>query len=89
MTATKLAAARDPRSQGKKLQEIAETLSVSMSTLTRALGPRTGKPAPPAFRTVVKSAPPAISATPVLEYLVDMKITPSSHVKGATMRMLA
>jgi hypothetical protein len=45
MTATKLAAARDLRRQGKKLQEIAETLSVSMSTLIRALGPRTGKPA--------------------------------------------
>lgn len=45
MTATKLAATRDLRSQGEKLQEIAETLSVSMSTLTRALGPRTGKPA--------------------------------------------
>lgn len=45
MTPTKLAAAKDLRGQGKKLQEIAETLSVSMSTLTRALGPRTGKPA--------------------------------------------
>jgi DNA invertase Pin-like site-specific DNA recombinase len=39
MTATKLAAAKDLRRQGKKLHEIAETL-------TRALGPRTGKPAP-------------------------------------------
>lgn len=46
MTATKLAAAKDLRRQGKKLQEIAETLSVSMSTLTRALGPRPGKSAP-------------------------------------------
>lgn len=46
MTAAKLETAKDLRRQGKKLQEIAETLSVSMSTLTRALGPRTGKSAP-------------------------------------------
>jgi DNA invertase Pin-like site-specific DNA recombinase len=45
MTAAKLAAAKDLRRHGKKLQEIADTLSVSMSTLTRSLGPRTGKPA--------------------------------------------
>jgi hypothetical protein len=45
MTPAKLEAARDLRRQGKKLQEISETLSVSMSSLTRALGPRTGKPA--------------------------------------------
>lgn len=44
MTPAKLETARDLRRRGKKLQEIAETLSVSMSTLTRALGPRTGKP---------------------------------------------
>jgi hypothetical protein len=46
MTAAKLEAAKDLRRQGKKLQEIAETLSMSMSTLTRALGPRTSKSAP-------------------------------------------
>lgn len=46
MTAAKLEAARDLRRQGKNLQEIAESLSVSMSTLTGALGPRTGKSAP-------------------------------------------
>ena len=46
MTAAKLEAARDLRRQGKKLQEIAETLSVSMSTLTRALGPRKGRSGP-------------------------------------------
>ncbi|WAH99735.1 recombinase family protein [Arthrobacter sp. MMS18-M83] len=45
MTPARLEAARDLRRQGKKLQEISETLSVSMSSLTRALGPRTGKPA--------------------------------------------
>ncbi|WP_247048884.1 recombinase family protein [Arthrobacter rhizosphaerae] len=33
------------RSQRKKLEEIAGTLSVSMSSLTRALGPRPAKPA--------------------------------------------
>ncbi|WP_309820706.1 recombinase family protein [Pseudarthrobacter sulfonivorans] len=46
MTAAKLEAARDLRHQGKKLQEIAEILSVSMSTVTRALGPRTSRPGP-------------------------------------------
>lgn len=46
MTPAKLEEARGLRHQGKKLREIAETLSVSMSTLTRALGPRTGKTAP-------------------------------------------
>ncbi|WP_309107670.1 hypothetical protein [Arthrobacter sp.] len=38
MTPAKLAAAMDLRSQGKKLEEIAATLSVSMSLLTRTLG---------------------------------------------------
>ena len=46
MTPAKLETAKDLRRQGKKLQEIAETISVSMSTLTRALGPRTSKQAP-------------------------------------------
>lgn len=43
MTPAKLEAAKDLRSQGKKLEEIAGTLSVSMSSLTRALGPGSGK----------------------------------------------
>ncbi len=46
MTPAKLETARDLRPKGKKLQKIAETLSVSMSSLTKALGPRTGKVAP-------------------------------------------
>ncbi len=43
MAAAKLEAAKDMRRQDKRLQEIADTLSVSMSTLTRVLGPETGK----------------------------------------------
>lgn len=46
MTPAKLETARGLRRKGKKLQEIAETLSVSMSSLTRALGPRAMKTAP-------------------------------------------
>lgn len=38
---------KDLRSQGKKLEEIAGTLNVSMSSLARALGPRaTKRPVP-------------------------------------------
>ncbi|GGH97618.1 recombinase family protein [Arthrobacter liuii] len=59
MTPAKLEAAKDLRRQGRKLHEIAETLSVSMSTLTRALGPRTAskhRNRPP-FGRLLKSVP--------------------------------
>lgn len=46
MTATKLAAARRPEAAGKETAgDRGDSQRVSMSTLTRALGPRTGKPA--------------------------------------------
>lgn len=40
----KLEAARDLPRQGKRLQGVAETLSMIMSSVTRSLGPRTAKP---------------------------------------------